>query len=150
MSMGKTRNVYGNIFTNLFAGAGFPILNRKIEFEPNVNASYNRNTNYISDQENITENTSFSGGLDIEFNLDSLEFSIGNNYAYVNPKTSLSTFANQPYSTQQYTARIEWRIRGGFMLKADARFTINAGRADGFNNEIFFKGCFGCNFYSSF
>jgi hypothetical protein len=48
----------------------------------------------------------------------------------------LSTFANQPYSTQQYTARVEWRIRGGFMLKADARFTINSGRADGFNNEI--------------
>ena len=135
-TISETRNVDGNIFANLFAGAGFPILNRKIEFEPNLNASYNRNTNYISDQENITENTSVSGGLGIEFNLDSLEFSIRNSYAYVNPKTSLSAFANQPYSTQEYTARLEWRIRGGFMLKADARFTINSGRADGFNNEI--------------
>jgi hypothetical protein len=120
----------------LFAGAGFPILGRKIEFEPNVNASYNKNTNFISGQENITENTSVSGGLDIQFNLDSLEFSIGNNYSYINPQTSLASFANQPYSTQRYTARVEWRVRGGFLLKADANFTINSGRAQGFNNEI--------------
>ena len=135
-TISQTTNVDGNIFANLFAGAGFPILGRKIEFEPNVNASYNKNTNFISGQENITENTSVSGGLDIQFNLDSLEFSIGNNYSYINPQTSLASFANQPYSTQRYTARVEWRVRGGFLLKADANFTINSGRAQGFNNEI--------------
>jgi len=101
-----------------------------------VNASYNKNTNFISGLENITENTAISGGLDIEFNLDSLEFSIGNDYSYVNPKTSLSVFANQPYSTQRYKARVEWRMKMGFTLKADANFSINSGRADGFNNEI--------------
>ena len=135
-TVSQTTNVDGNIFANLFAGAGFPILGRKIEFEPNVNASYNKNTNFISGLENITENTAISGGLDIEFNLDSLEFSIGNDYSYVNPKTSLSVFANQPYSTQRYGARVEWRMKMGFTLKADANFTINSGRADGFNNEI--------------
>ena len=135
-TISQTTNVDGNIFANVFAGAGFPILSRKIEFEPNINANYNKNTNFISGQENITENTSISGGLDIQFNLDSLEFTIGNDYSYVNPKTSLSAFANQPYSTQRYKALVEWRVKGGFLLKADASFTINSGRAAGFNNEI--------------
>lgn len=136
-TISQTINVDGNIYSGIFAGAGFPILNRKIIFEPNMNANYLKNTNLIENLENITENTSISGGLKIRFDLDSLEFSVENNYSYVNPKTSLSSFANQPYSTQRYTARIEWRIKGGFMLKADANYSINAGRAGGFNTNIF-------------
>ena len=136
-TISKTINVDGNIYSGIFAGAGFPILNRKIIFEPNMNANYLKNTNFIDSQENITENTSIAGGLKIRFDLDSLEFSIKNEYSYVNPNTSLSSFANQPYSTQRYEARIEWRVRGGFMLKADASYSINTGRAIGFNRNIF-------------
>mgnify|MGYP001164857472 FL=1 len=136
-TISKTINVDGNIYSVIFAGAGFPILNRKIIFEPNMNANYLKNTNFIDSLENITENTSIAGGLKIRFDLDSLEFNIENEYSYVNPNTSLSSFANQPYSTQRYKARIEWRIRGGFMLKADASYSINTGRAVGFNRNIF-------------
>jgi len=136
-TISKTINVDGNIYSGIFAGAGFPILNRKIIFEPNMNANYLKNTNFIDSQENITENTSIAGGLKIRFDLDSLEFSVKNEYSYVNPNTSLSSFANQPYSTQRYEARIEWRVRGGFMLKADASYSINTGRAIGFNRNIF-------------
>ena len=136
-TISQTINVDGNIYSGIFAGAGFPILNRKIVFEPNMNANYLKNTNFIDSLENITENTSISGGLKIRFDLDSLEFNIENEYSYVNPNTSLSSFANQPYSTQRYKARIEWRVRGGFMLKADASYSINTGRALGFNRNIF-------------
>ena len=78
-----------------------------------------------------------SGGLAIQFNFDSLEFSIENNYSYTNPVSSLSTFSNQPYSTQRYTGKVEWRIRGGFKIKADGNYSINTGRAGGFNRNIF-------------
>ncbi|MEJ6588381.1 MAG: outer membrane beta-barrel protein [Crocinitomicaceae bacterium] len=135
-TISQTINVDGNMFTNLYAGAGFPILNRKIEFEPNLNASYSKNTNFIENQENITENMSLSGGLGIQFNFDSLEFNLENKYAYVNPVSSLSAFSNQPYSTQTYTASIEWRIKGGFQLKAKANYAINTGRAFGFDRNI--------------
>ncbi|MDC1203521.1 TonB-dependent receptor family protein [Crocinitomicaceae bacterium] len=136
-TISQTRNVDGNIFGTLFAGAGFPILNRKIEFEPNVNANYSKYTNFINDVENVTQNTSISGGLGIQFNLDSLEINIGNNYSYVNPVSSLSQFSNQPYSTQSYTAEGEWRIKRGFKIKVDANYTINKGRSNGFDQNIF-------------
>ena len=136
-TISQTRNVDGNIFGTLFAGAGFPILNRKIEFEPNVNANYSKYTNFINDVENVTQNTSISGGLGIQFNLDSLEINIGNSYSYVNPVSSLSQFSNQPYSTQSYTAEGEWRIKRGFKIKVDANYTINKGRSNGFDQNIF-------------
>ena len=136
-TVSQTVNVDGNILSSIFAGAGFPILNRKIEFEPNVNANYSKYTNSIDGQENVTKNTSVSGGLGIQFNFDSLEFNIENNYSYVNPVSSLSQFSNQPYSTQRYTARMEWRIKGGFQIKADGNYTINKGRSDGFDQNIF-------------
>lgn len=78
-----------------------------------------------------------SGGLNIQFNFDSLEFSIGNNYSYTNPVSSLSAFSNQPYSTQRYTGRVEWRMKGGFKIKADANYSINKGRSQGFDQNIF-------------
>ncbi len=136
-TVSQTRNVDGNIFSTLYAGAGFPILNRKMEFEPNVNASYSKYTNFIDDQENITKNASISGGLNIQFNFDSLEFNLENNYSYVNPESSLSEFSNQPYSTQRYTAGLDWRIRGGFQIKASLNYTINQGRSQGFDQNIF-------------
>ena len=87
--------------------------------------------------ENVTQNTSITGGLGIQFNLDSLEINIGNNYSYVNPVSSLSQFSNQPYSTQSYTAEGEWRIKRGFKIKVDANYTINKGRSNGFDQNIF-------------
>ena len=136
-TVSQTMNVDGNIFSTLFAGAGFPILNRKMEFEPNVNASYSKYTNFINQEENITQNSSISSGLNIQFNFDSLEFNIEGNYSYVNPESSLSEFSNQPYSTLRYTAGLDWRIKGGFQIKANANYTINQGRAQEFNRNIF-------------
>ena len=136
-TISQTTNVDGNISSSIYAGAGFPILNRKIEFEPNFFGTYMKYTNFIDGEENITQNSTISGGLDIQFNFDSLEFSIGNNYSYTNPVSSLSTFSNQPYSTQRYIAKVEWRIRGGFKIKADGNYSINTGRAGGFNRNIF-------------
>jgi len=136
-TISQTRNVDGNISSSIFAGAGFPILNRKIEFEPNLVGTYMKYTNFIDGEENITKNSMISGGLDIQFNFDSLEFSIGNNYSYTNPESSLSAFSNQPYSTQRYTGRVEWRMKGGFKIKADANYSINKGRSQGFDQNIF-------------
>jgi len=136
-TISQTTNVDGNVSSSIFAGAGFPILNRKIEFEPNLVGTYMKYTNFIDGEENITQNSMISGGLDIQFNFDSLEFSIGNNYSYTNPESSLSAFSNQPYSTQRYTGRVEWRIKGGFKIKADANYSINKGRSQGFDQNIF-------------
>jgi len=135
-TVAKTVNVDGNIFANVFAGGGFPILNRKLELAPNVNGSYNKYTNFINGQTNVTKTTAVTAGLDIELKLDSLNITIGNSYTYNNPVSSLSSVSNQPYTTQKYFIDGEWRLPQHFQLKSDATYTINTGRAAEFNRNI--------------
>jgi hypothetical protein len=136
-TVSKTVNVDGNLFGNVYLGAGIPFLSRKLEIEPNANASYNRYTNFINTEKNITQNTSFSGGLDFSLQLDSLEITIGNTYSYTNPVSSLSSVSNIPYSSQRYEFDLEWQLKRHIKLKIDANYTINSQRAEGFNRNIF-------------
>ncbi len=144
-TISKTVNVDGNIYSNIFAGAGFPVWGRKIELAPNINGSYNRYTNFITTQvagqkvtkENVTQNTAIDGGLTIEFVFDSLEFSIGNNYSYTNPVSSLNAVSNKPYTTQEYTAKVDWTLPFHFKAKSEVTYSINSNLAAGYNLSIF-------------
>jgi hypothetical protein len=136
-TIAKTVNVDGNIFANVFAGGGFPIFNRKLELAPNVNGSYNKYTNFINGQANVTKTTAVTAGLDVELKLDSLDITIGNTYTYNNPVSSLSSISNQPYATQKYFIDGEWRLPHHIQIKSDATYTINTGRAAAFNRNIF-------------
>ena len=136
-TIAKTVNVDGNIFANVFAGGGFPIFNRKIDLAPNINASYNKYTNFINGQANVTKTTAITGGLDIELKLDSLNITVGNSYTYNNPVSSLSSISNQPFATQKYFIDGEWRLPHHIQIKSDATYTINTGRAATFNKNIF-------------
>ena len=133
----KTENVDGNLFANVFAGVGFPILNRKIEFSPNVNASYTKYSNFINSQQNITKNTALSGGLSIEFQLDSLEIEISQSYSYNNPVSSLSASSNLPYSAQNYSIDFKWTLPAHIIVEFDAEYSINSQRANGYNKNLF-------------
>jgi hypothetical protein len=133
----KTENVDGNLFANVFAGMGFPILNRKIEFSPNMNASYNKYSNFINTQQNITKNTALSGGIDIELELDSLEITLSQSYSYNKPVSSLSAASSLPYSSQNYGLDFKWTLASHFIIEFDASYAINSQRANGYNKNLF-------------
>jgi hypothetical protein len=133
----KTENVDGNLFANVFAGMGLPILNRKIEFSPNMNASYNKYSNFINTQQNITKNTALSGGIDIELQLDSLEITLSQSYSYNKPVSSLSAASSLPYSSQNYGLDFKWTLASHFIIEFDASYAINSQRANGYNKNLF-------------
>jgi len=133
----KTENVNGNIFANLFAGIGFPVLDRKIEFSPNVNASYSKYSNFINTEENVTKNTALTGGISVELKLDSLEIELSQTYSYNNPVSSLSAASSLPYSSQNYGIDFKWTLRAHVVLKFDAEYSINSQRANGYNRNLF-------------
>ncbi|MFM7006232.1 MAG: TonB-dependent receptor [Flavobacteriales bacterium] len=136
-TISKTINVDGNMFATIYAGGGYPILNRKLTFEPSMNVSYFRNNNYINNLLNTTSTTTLNGAFAIEVSLDSLELNIGADYTYVNPVTTLSTFANQPYNTQNYFMIGDLRIPKHFRFKWELNYTLNRGRAAEFNRDLF-------------
>ncbi|MEN9304032.1 MAG: hypothetical protein RL264_2461 [Bacteroidota bacterium] len=133
----QTVNVDGNISSSVWAGGGIPVFKKKLSINPNSNFSYFKYTNFINSQTNVTQTMSASVGLDFRLELDSLEVNFGNNFTYNNPKSSLNSISNLPYSSQQYYARMEWTLPLHFVIKADATYTINSRRAQGFNRNIF-------------
>ena len=136
-TVSKTVNVDGNTFANVYIGGGLPFFSRKLEINPNANASYNKYSNFINDERNVTQNTTLGGGLDIELKFDSLEFSIGNTFNYNSPVSSLNTGSNTPFTSQEYTANINWTLPHGFRIKADGSYQINSQRLSGYNLNIF-------------
>ena len=136
-TISRTKNVNGNIFSNLFAGFGLPLFNRKFEINPNLNASYMRYTNFVNNEENITHNRSISAGTEFELKLDSLQITVGGDYSYTSPISSLASVSNTPFMMQTYKADIEWQLPAHFKFKADVKYVINSNRAVGFNRNIF-------------
>jgi hypothetical protein len=134
----KTVNVDGNMGAFLWMGAGIPILNRKIEFNPSLNGSYNHYKNFIGTQENITDNFAITPELDIDFTWDSLEINLSGSYSYNNPVSSLSTVSNTPFSIENYSAGFEWRLKKGFGIEVEGEYTRNSQPGGGFYNTDFF------------
>lgn len=134
----KTINVNGNVSSFIYAGAGFPILDRKIEFQPGVNGSFNRYKSLIGTEENITDNYAITPELEINFEFDSLEIDLSGSYSYNNPVSSLSSVSNTPYTIQNYSVGFEWRLPLGFIIGADGKYTKNAQPGGGFYNTEYF------------
>ena len=136
-TISKTVNVDGNFFTSIYAGGGLPLWGRKLELSPNLEASHNRYTNFINDQENITTNTAISGGMDIEIEFDSLEIELGSTYSYTKPVSTLSTLSNKPFSTQEYTASLKWTLPKHLIFRTEMTYLINSNLAVGYNLDVF-------------
>ncbi len=134
----QTVNVDGNLSANVYGGAGFPILDRKIEFQPSFTGSFNRYKSFVGTQENITDNYALIPGLDIDFEWDSLEISLTSSYSYNNPISSLSTVSNTPYSILKYGIGFKWTLPKGFIIKVDGDYTKNSQPGSGFYNTDFF------------
>lgn len=133
----QTINTNGNYNASVYGGGGIPLKGREIQFRPNALASFSHFNSYINNQENSTDNLMLSGGGDFNFQFDSLEFSFGGRYAWNNPKSSLNSASNKPYSVQTYSARVEWRMPLGFEIETNFDYTVNDQLASGYDLSYF-------------
>jgi len=129
----KTVNTNGNAYTNLSFGGGFPVYKQIVTLNPDLNAGYSKFNNFVNGEKNITVNKSIGGGLDVTYETDSLEFSLAGTVSYTDPKSSISASSSQPYYTQSYNADLTVKLPWKFGIESDARYTINSGRAAGYN-----------------
>ncbi|MDG1331800.1 MAG: TonB-dependent receptor [Crocinitomicaceae bacterium] len=138
-TISRTVNVDGNATAYFYSGAGFPILGRKIEFRPELNGSYNRFTNFILGEQNVTNNYGITPSLNIDFNFlgDSLELGVTARYSYNNAVSSLNG-TTTPYSIENYGGYAEWRLPNGWGIGTDMEYTRNTQPGDGFFNTDFF------------
>jgi hypothetical protein len=136
--LSKTINVDGNLSSTVWVGGGYPILDRKIEFQPSLQASFNRTKNFIGTLENTTDNYRIAPELQVEFIWDSLEITLSGLFAYNNPISSLSSVSNTPFTTQNYSLDVEWRLPKGFGIEVSGNYTRNDQPGEGFFDTDFF------------
>lgn len=134
-----TVNVDGNVIANIYAGAGFPILGRKIEFRPGLNGSFFRANSYIASVKNRTENLSVAPSLGVTFRFfnDSLEIYTDNSYAFSNTTSSFNA-TTTPFTTLNNEVGFKWRLPGGWAIGSDGTYTRNTVPGDGFFDTEFF------------
>lgn len=134
-------NVNGNFIGGIYAGGGVPVFDKFLRIDPNANFTYNRfnsevesliNGDFVT-QQNRTENYTYTGGLSLSVRNDSIEVSIGMDFSYSDPRSSLSVGANQPFTTQTYKAEVFFELPWRMFIESDVRYIRNTRRAEGFN-----------------
>ena len=88
---------------------------------------------FINNELNQTINRSITGSFSLDFNKDSLKFSVGTEFSYTSPSSTISSVSNTPYTTSNYTFSFTWTLPGKMKLLSDANYTMNGKRADGYN-----------------
>lgn len=132
-TVSKTVNTDGNYNGNVYIGGGLPFFSKALQLNPNLSGNYNSYTSYINTQKNTTETINTNLGLSVDVELDTLEFSFGYSYNYNIPHSTLSNATNKPYSDQQFTADLAFRLPFKILLETDAEYNITSQRAPGYN-----------------
>jgi hypothetical protein len=129
----QTVNVDGNYISNFAMWGGIPFNNKMFTIDPNIWASYQKNTNFINNQKNITKTAGLNTGLGLSLNLDTLNFRLNYNYSYNVPSSSLNLASNKPYFRHEYAAYLFLKLPFKFEIETDAKYIVNSNRAPGYN-----------------
>ncbi|MES2588869.1 MAG: outer membrane beta-barrel family protein [Bacteroidota bacterium] len=133
----QTINVDGNTNSSFNIGGGFPMFKKFLEVFPSLNGGISKSKSYIDSAENIATNKSFGAGMEIRIERDSLEFSIGGDFDYTAPSNTISAQSSLPYFSQNYDARLLWKMPKGFIFETEATYAINSNRAASYNLNVF-------------
>jgi len=136
-TVNQTINVDGNYNGSLYMGTGLPLYKQMLKLNLDADASTMSFKNLINGMDNTTINNSVGVGGEIVLDRDSLLFSLGATFDYSSPRSTLSMGANQPYTSQQYTASFSWDIFWNITFETDGRYVIQSQRAEGFNLNYF-------------
>ena len=136
-SVSNAINVDGNIYGGFYAGGGIPIYKKLVSLRPRTSGSYSSFNTQINNQMNTTENYNFDGSLGLEMRTDSIELSLSATISYNDPRSTLSSNLNEPYTVQRYKASVFYELPFRFFVETDAVYEINSQRAEGFNATPF-------------
>lgn len=141
-------NVNGNYNLNGYIGTSIPFFSKKLEFGPNLWASYTNSKSYINNSENNTQDLRSSVSLDLRLKLEDFNAGISGYYSYNSAYSTLNTTSSTPYSSQGLSANISAKLPKNFLLESNADYTINSRRSNGYNiNYLVWNASFSKTFF---
>jgi hypothetical protein len=126
-------NVNGNYNANMYMGGGTPVFKEFMKIYLNLNSSMNNNISFINGQRNTTRNISTGTSINLEKQKEKYEISIGGEYDYNIPSSSVSNTSNQPYDSYGLSGRFLLKLPKKFTVESDGNYTKNNQRSAGYN-----------------
>ncbi len=136
-SLSKPVNVNGVYRINGSVNYGFGVKKLYSRFNFGLNGGYNNNVNYVNGSLNTTIIKSIGPSLNYTYSLDEImdaNISIRHNYNIT--KNQVNSALNTQYVSRIYGADLTNYLPWGFVLNQSMNYTINEGRAPGFNTAV--------------
>jgi hypothetical protein len=136
-TLSKPVNVNGVYRINGSVNYGFGVKKLYSRFNFGLNGGYNNNVNYVNGTLNTTIIKSIGPSFNYTYSLDEimdLNISARHNYNITN--NQVNTALNTNYVSRIYTADLTNYLPWGFVLNQSMNYTINEGRAPGFNTAV--------------
>lgn len=129
----NTNGVY-NLNSNISYGFPLHFLGSSLEISSNTN--YNKSRQFINGAPNNIRSLAFGPGLRLDMNpTNKLNLGLGTNYNFSHTTYSLQPALSAKYLSQEYSASADWEMPKKFFFSSDFTYTLNSGRAEGFNNH---------------
>ena len=135
----KTKPVNANSTSYVFGNGsfGFPIKKLKSRVDVSLGVNYNHNISFINNAQNNIDNISLKPSLNWSFAIDNkIDIMATSSLNISKAIYSLEPQLNTNYLTQQYGLDITNYIIGGLVINNNFNYTINSGRADGYNTQV--------------
>lgn len=130
-------NADGQYFVFGSVNAGFPIKKLKSRVDFGINTNYTRNIAFLNGARNNIANLGVGPSLNYSFNKDGLMDINASARLNISKATySLQPRLNTNYLQQTYNIEMNNYLPLGLIMNNSFNYTINSGRADGFNTKI--------------
>ena len=136
-TLSKPVNVNGVYRINGSVNYGFAIKKIYSRLNFGFNGGYNNNVNYANGILNTTIIKSVGPSVNYTFSLDEvMDINISARHNYNITKNAVNAALNTNYVSRIYSADVTNYIPGGLVLNQSFNYTINEGRAKGFNTAV--------------
>ncbi len=136
-TLSKPVNVNGIYRLNATVNYGFGVKKLYSRINFGINTGYNNNVNYANGVLNTIIIKSISPSINYSFSLDEvLDINLVARHNYNNTNNAINSALNTKFITRVYNADIIGYLPFNLVLNQSLNFTINEGRAAGFNTAV--------------
>lgn len=137
VTLSKPVNVNGayRVFGSLNYGFGLKKIYSRVNF--GLNTGLNNNISYTNGLLNTIVTKSFGPSIRYNFQIDEkIDIDLSARYSYNQTNNKINAALNTNYLTKVFSAEMDNYLPFNFLLNQSFNYTINSGRAEGFNTAI--------------
>jgi hypothetical protein len=130
-------NTNGNYMVFGSINAGFPLKKLKSRIDLGVGSNLIHNVSFVDNQQNLIDNMSISPNMVYNFSLENkVDINATARLNISKVRYSLQSQLNSNYLQQVYGLDMTNYLPWGLVINNNFNYTINSGRADGFNTTV--------------